>query len=135
MGQVRGTSLPPGASGTRRDGDRVRNRQGGLRLSEVPPEDDDRGDRPEKLPLDRVRRRLRVPGGVQGHGGAHPGREAVRREGRRAGAGVAAQAGAVRSTPWAGAPGSTKRTRRSPSSRTSLRAVARRGSKGSTTRV
>src|SRR5262249_19278280 len=65
--------------GSRRDGDRVRDRQGGVAPVETPA--GDRRDRPEEVPLDRVRRRPRVPRRVEGDGGAHPLREAPR--GRR----------------------------------------------------
>src|SRR5512133_714795 len=62
-------SMLDGAEGTRRGRRELRGREGEVVRG---PAGDPRADRPETVPLDRVRGRLGLPRGIQGHGAANP---------------------------------------------------------------
>src|SRR5919204_1944856 len=76
VGGVRRSSLLEGPEGARRAGGRVRARTASDEPAQARP--DRAADRPAALPGDPVRGRERLPRGVEGHGRADPGREAVR---------------------------------------------------------
>src|SRR5919199_3495627 len=94
VGEDRRPPVLARAEGPRRAGDRVRGR--GPAVPEGQARPGPAGQRPGELPGDPVRGRERLPRGVEGHGRAHPRRQAVRPVHRVASQSVADEAEQLR---------------------------------------